>query len=142
MQPRCHFEYVPDWRDAPMAYWTHVETDGHPWYAATQFAPAAPKIVPGKGFAMLCVEVGEVDGFVFHFSSPEQIAVCIDVLARNPLPSVLRLSAGRGQHAGPNGHWLSRLPASVKSPKLRGKIVAALGQAQTWARIRGFGHAV
>ena len=139
MQPYCHFEFVADWRDAPMAYWVHVETDGQPWYVAAQFAPSAPQVVPGKGFAMLCVEVGD---FVFRFTSPEQIAVCIDVLARNPLPNVQRLSAGRSAHAGPNGHWLSRLPASVKNPRVRGKVVAALAEAQVWAGNRGFGHAI
>ena len=137
MKLHCHFEFVPDWRDAPMAYWVHTETDGLPWYMALQFEPSAPKVVPGKGFAVLCVEVGD---FVFRFSSPEQIATCIDVLARNLLPSVSRLSAGRAGHAGPNGHWLSRLPASVKTPKSRTRVVTALVEAQAWASQRSFGH--
>lgn len=41
------------------------------------------------------------------------------VLAMNPLPTTRRLSALYGSGYGPNSHWLSRLPASVKNPKAR-----------------------
>jgi len=45
-----------------------------------------------------------------------------------PLPTTRRLSALRGEALGPNSHWLSRLPASIKSPKARVRLVKVLKQ--------------
>lgn len=129
--PKQWIEYVDDWRNAPMAYWVHVEQDGAHWRAATRYVPPAPSPVPHKGFRLLCVEIGDT---VLHFSSEAQLAECIGVLSMKPLPTTRALSARRGTSLGPNGHWLSRLPAKLKSPRMRERVVAKL-------RLAGFDQA-
>jgi hypothetical protein len=102
-------------------YW--VEQGGEHWAAADEYVPDAPPHVPHKGFAVLCVST---NGVVLRFSSKAQLEECIRVLAMKPLPTSKRLSALRGTNAGPNQHWLSRLPAAVKSPRVRARVVEAL----------------
>jgi hypothetical protein len=123
MSGKHWFEYAEDWRGYPGAYWAHKNKNGAFWIYATEFDPPAPRPVPHKGYLVLCVET---NGFVFRFSSPEQLADCLRVLAMKPLPTTRRLSALYGSGHGPNSHWLSRLPAKVKSPKARVAAVAAL----------------
>ena len=121
--PRHWTEHVANWRDEPMAYWVHVEQDGLPWREALSFDPPAPSPEGRKGFPVLCVELA---GVIFRFSSQEQLAECVRVLALKPLPTTRSLSAVRGSGAGPNSHWLSRLPGRVKSPKVRAQVVQKL----------------
>ncbi len=102
-----------------MAYWVHVpDTE-----IAGAWVPPAPRPVPHKGFPALRVEVGEHE---LVFTSPAQLAHCIEVLAATPMPTSRQLSSKRGTGVGPNGHWLSRLPAALKSPRGRGPLVAIL----------------
>lgn len=115
--------HVPDWRAAPMAYWVHLEQDGRHWYAADAFEPAAPRALPRRGYPLLCVACGAT---VLHFSSRAQALAFIEVLSRTPLPTSTRLSRLRPGSAGPNGHWLSRLPAALKSARGRPRAVAAV----------------
>ncbi len=121
--PQQWMEYASDWRSAPMAYWVHVEQDGEHWRTAERFLPAAPTAVPHRGFPVLCVQFGQL---VLRFSSEAQLLECIRVLSLTPLPSSRRLSALRGTGHGPNSHWLSRLPASVKTPKQRARLLELL----------------
>jgi hypothetical protein len=120
---RYWFEYASDWRGFPGAYWAHKNKNGAYWVWATEFDPPAPRPVPHKGYLVLCVVLKD---FVFRFSSLEQLADCIRVLATNPLPTTRRLSALYGSSHGPNSHWLSRLPAAIKGPKVRKAALAAL----------------
>jgi hypothetical protein len=137
MAVKWYFEFAPDWRNEPMAYWVHVEDEDSPWLHASKFDPPAPKAITGKGFPILCVEI---DDFLFRFSSPEQVEACIFTLSLKPLPSSLRLSAKRSHNVGPNSHWLSRLPASIKSPKHRDKAVISLKKAFQSALATDFGR--
>ncbi|TFW20058.1 hypothetical protein E4L96_10820 [Massilia arenosa] len=123
--PRTEYwtEFHSTWRHAPLAYWVHVEQDGQHWSVAERYEPPAPLPIPHKGYAVLCVPFDEI---VLQFSSSEQLLECIRVLSLTPLPTSRQLSNRRGTSNGPNGHWLSRLPARVKSPKNREKLVAAL----------------
>lgn len=106
-------EYVDDWRWTPMAYSVHIEQDGMHWALSEHFDPPAPAEVPHKGYPVLCVDA---DGIVLRLSSEAQLKECIRILSMKPLPSSLGLSARRGTGAGPNSHWLSRLPARIKDP--------------------------
>jgi hypothetical protein len=103
--------------------WVHIEREGEAWREAIEFSPPHPLRHGAKGFPVLCVESS---GFVFRFSSNEQLAQCIRTLSRKPSPTTRQLCAARPGDAGPNGHWLSRLPAHIKSPKARGKVVQQL----------------
>ncbi|MCA9727561.1 MAG: hypothetical protein KC729_07750, partial [Candidatus Eisenbacteria bacterium] len=105
--------------------WVHRETDGRPWHEAEVFDPPRPAPIPGRGYAVYKVEV---DGFVFEFASLAELRVCIETLSQKLLPRPLDLSRGRGM--GPNSHWLSRLPAEVKSWRFRVKAVSYLRRAQ------------
>jgi hypothetical protein len=106
-----------------MAYWVHVESGEEPWYQAKEYDPPAPQPDGKLGYRVLCVELR---GMTFRFSSREQLDACIKVLSCKPLPSSKRLSALRGSGAGPNQHWLSRLPASIKSFKGRQQVIEGL----------------
>jgi hypothetical protein len=118
MISRFRFMYEPDWRTAPMAFWVHV-----PSTTLGAFEPAAPPKVPRLGYSFLKFEFGEHE---LVFSSPAQLQHMIDVLSKKPLPTSTQLSAARGASVGPNGHWLSRLPAELKSPKTREVLVRHL----------------
>ena len=120
---RHWIEYTRDWRSEPMAYWVHREGDGSAWRAAESYDPPAPEPEGSNGYPVLCVES---QGFVFRFSSAAQLAECVDILGRKPLPTSRRLSLMRGGGHGPNGHWLSRLPGHIKSPKVRQRAVEDL----------------
>ena len=117
---RNWIEHVPDWRNEPMAYWVHVEQSGSAWRASESYDPPAPRPEGRNGYPVLCIES---QGFVFRFSSKEQLAECVQVLSRKPLPTSRRLSALRSGGHGPNSHWLSRLPGHVKAPKVRQRAV-------------------
>ena len=119
MALRYHFAFHPDWRAAPLAYWVHVPVAG----SLTEYVPAAPVQVPHQGVAFLHVEVGDV---TLDFSALAQLDHFIDVMQRKPLPTSRQLSSLRGPDVGPNGHWLSRLPAKLKAPRERIKLVRAL----------------
>jgi hypothetical protein len=121
--PRNWIEHVPNWREEPMAYWVHVEQEGAPWCSSSSYIPPAPRPAGRAGYPVLCVES---QGFGFRFSSREQLAECVQVLGRKPLPTSRRLSVLRGGAHGPNSHWLSRLPGHIKSPKIRQRAVEDL----------------
>lgn len=114
-------EYSSSWRDAPMAYWVHVEQDGKAWREAEVYEPPAPPLIPHKGYQVICIEVA---GITLRFSSLAQIDEFVRVLSMKPLPTSKRLTAIRGVGYGPNTHWLSRLPTALKSTRARAKVVA------------------
>ena len=74
--------------------------------------------------ATCCCELST--GHTLVFSSPEQLAHFIEVMATKPLPTSRALSARLGTGAGPNDHWLSRLPADLKPPAARSQLVRHL----------------
>ncbi len=83
--------------------------------------PALQPVVPGRGYPIFYVEL---DGFTFEFASLAEIRACIETFEKKVLPRTLDLSRMHGGGAGPNSHWLSRLPKGVKSWKYREKAVA------------------
>jgi len=119
MTPHFHFTLEPDWRTAPLAFWVHVPVAG----SDTEFVPSAPVEVLHKGFMVLHVDAADVD---LQFSSLAQLDHFIEVMVAKPLPTSRQLSRKRELSVGPNGHWLSRLPARLKAPKQRAKLVSKL----------------
>lgn len=117
--PTFRFTFEDDWRSAPMAFWVHVPDPAK----AGKWVPPAPLAVPHRGFPVLRVEAGAHE---LVFTTPAQLAHCIEVLATRPLPTSRQLSMKRGTTAGPNGHWLSRLPSTLKSPRKREQLVEIL----------------
>jgi hypothetical protein len=123
--PPHWIEYVANWYHEPMAFWVHRSIGSG---KTTTFDPPAPPQIGRKGFAVLCVESGR---FVFRYSSLEQLDECVRVLSLKPLPTSRHLSLKRGASVGPNSHWLSRLPASIKTPKMRARCVEDLVHIRT-----------
>src|SRR4051812_25406557 len=97
-----------DWRDAPMAYWVHREIDFPSWRDASVYDPPEPKPAGKNGYVFFCLEYRRE---ILVFSSAQQLEEFIRIMSMNPLPTSKRLSGLRGSVAGPNSHWLSRLPA-------------------------------
>lgn len=120
MSAAFHFTFEEDWQNVPLALWVHVPVAGS---RGQLHEPPAPSRVPHKGFAILHVPFAEHD---LVFSSPEQLDHFIGVLAMTPLPTSRQLSARRSPTSGPNGHWLSRLPAELKTPRARIKLVEVM----------------
>jgi hypothetical protein len=112
------FTFEKNWAQAPIAFWVHA----HAWGSKLPGAPI-PQPVSHRGYAMLHVDFG---GHELSFSAPAQLDHCIEVLSLRPLPTSRWLAARPGLPVGPNGHWLSRLPATLKSPRRRARLVAAL----------------
>lgn len=125
MTTKYHFSFTDHWYSAPLAYWVHVSVPGEPG----AYKPAAPVRIPHKGYVVLHIEFEKHE---LVFSSPAQLEHFIAILAAKPLPSSRYLSARRGEHVGPNAHWLSRLPARLKSPRKREKLVQAMRD--VWCR--------
>lgn len=126
MNTNFRFSYVDDWLIAPGAFWVHAPVLDEPG----MFEPAAPTEVPHKGYALLHVEL---QSFTLVFSSGAQLKHYIEILARKLLPTTRQLSVQRTNHAGPNGHWLSRLPGDLKGPKTRSELVRTLRAAREFA---------
>ena len=107
-------EFKSNWKNTPMAFWVHQAIDENIWYKSEKFDPPAPK--PNEEGLYLFGFI-EYNGFIFEFSSRAQLDEFIRVLSMKNLPSTIHLS--REKQLGPNRHWLSRLPAKVKSYKFR-----------------------
>lgn len=119
MAPRFYFTMEADWLAAPLAFWVHAPVPG----AAGTYFPSAPQHIPHRGYVFLHVEMDAVD---LEFSSLPQLDHFIDIVEKIPLPTSRQLSCESGRAAGPNGHWLSRLPATLKSPKRRALMAQSL----------------
>ena len=109
-----------------MTFWVHRERAGQRWALGAELDPPLPGPVGGKGYPKYHVSVA---GFDFRFVSFEEMRHCIDVLSHEHLPTSIQLSAERGSGAGPNSHWLSRLPARTKPWRFREQAVATLVKA-------------
>jgi hypothetical protein len=119
MKAAFRFTYEKNWRTAPVAFWVHIPVPG----TTNEYDPPAPRAVANLGYAFLHVEF---ESHELQFSALAQLDHFIEVLSRKPLPTSRQLSSRRGSTVGPNGHWLSRLPAELKSPRKREKLVQAL----------------
>ncbi|WP_154668260.1 hypothetical protein [Pseudoduganella violaceinigra] len=119
MKASYYFTFEEDWRRAPVAFWVHVPVPG----TEKDCSPPAPEAIPHKGYLFLHIEF---ESYELQFSSPAQLDHFIEVLASKPLPTSHQLSLRRGLPVGPNSHWLSRLPAALKAPRKREKLVQEL----------------
>jgi hypothetical protein len=106
-----------------MTFWVHIPVYEGSRKHPVRYEPPMPKPVPGRGWPLFLVEQ---DGFTFRFSSLAELDVCVATLSQKLLPTTRRLSEIDGRGAGPNGHWLSRLPKGTKSWRYREKAVRSL----------------
>src|SRR6478736_9152955 len=120
-------DYHPAWTPGPMTFWVHRATGLRKDDGNQELDPPVPRPVPGQGWPVYFVEL---DGFTFEVSSLAELDVCVGVLGQKVLPTTRRLSEEHGRGAGPNSHWLSRLPRGTKSWRYREKAVRYLMQAR------------
>ena len=73
----------------PVSRFVHRPLDG-PFHSATQFEPAFPGPVAGKGHPFWVLEHR---GHELHFGSPEEIAHVMEVLGQRVLPKPRALGA-------------------------------------------------
>lgn len=126
MSAKFEFTFRGDWRWVHGAYWVHLPIANAPG----EFSPPAPPEIPHKGFSVLTVAF---DTYELQFCSLAHLDHYIDVLSRKPLPTSRMLSRLSGTGWGPNQHWLSRLPAELKAPKNRARLVEALVAGRNFA---------
>jgi hypothetical protein len=126
MSANLSITYNSDWHQIPGAYWVHISIAD----SGSEYAPPVPKPIPGKGYAILQVPFG---AHVLEFCSAAHLQHYIAVLSQKLLPTTMQLSAQRGSGAGPNGHWLSRLPAELKPYSKRVLLVKKLKAALDYA---------
>lgn len=126
MTSNFQIAYFNDWRRTPGAYWVHIPIPDN----EGEYTPPAPKPIPGRGYAILQVPFGT---HVLEFCSAAHLQHYIDVLSQKLLPTTTQLSEQRGSGAGPNGYWLSRLPAELKPYSKRLLLVKKLKAALDYA---------
>lgn len=90
--------------------------------------PPSPEAIPHQGYLFLHVEFETYD---LQFSALAQLDHFIDIMASKPLPTSRQLSLRRGVPTGPNSHWLSRLPSTLKSPRKRERLIQLLRSVRT-----------
>ena len=112
--------YTKEYRPSPLSFWVHKHLDNDLWSLASKFDPSLPKDLPLKGFPVLLVDAL---GIELRFSSIEEVEHFLEVISMKNMPTPLQLTKQRNAGYGPNGHWLSRLPAKLKPWSKREKII-------------------
>lgn len=120
---KWRIEYREEFEPSPLSFWVHKHLDGDSWPDATKYEPRLPGAVPAKGYPVLIVTFSGVE---LRFSSLEEVEHFIDVIRQKNMPTSMQLAAKRDTSYGPNGHWLSRLPAKLKSWKNREKVIPVI----------------
>lgn len=100
---------------SPMTFWVH-ET----WSERAVTYPI-PSPLEGKGYPNYLVRTG---GFLFRYSSLEELAVCIDTFSRKHLENPIQKGAMDSTE-----HWLNKLPPRLKRWERRARIVNDLRHA-------------
>ncbi len=113
-------EYFSEYQPSPLSFWVHRHLDNDVWSLASRFEPDLPKAIPSRGYPVLFVETFET---CLRFSSIEEVQHFLDVISRKNMPTSSQLTKGRNGKYGPNAHWLSRLPARLKSWRNREKLI-------------------
>ncbi|WP_432459287.1 hypothetical protein [Agarivorans sp. QJM3NY_25] len=117
---KWRIEYRVEYTPSPLSFWVHKHLDSEVWSNATKFDPPLPRSIPCKGFPVLVINALGVE---LEFSSIEEAEHFLDIISKKNMPTSLQLSNLRGGSYGPNGHWLSRLPARLKPWVKREKII-------------------
>lgn len=112
--------YTEEYRPSPLSFWVHRHLDNDLWSLASEFDPGLPKAIPLKGFPVLLVDAL---GIELRFSSIAEVEHFLEVISMKNMPTPLQLTKLRNASYGPNGHWLSRLPAKLKPWSKREKVI-------------------
>lgn len=113
--------------ETPLTFWVHVQKLECGSFDINNFDPPLSEVIGGKGFPELNVIFSGVE---LRFSSVHEVSHFISVMEKRNLPTTISLSLKRNSGVGPNGHWLSRLPSSLKPWKQREQLVKLLKTAK------------
>ncbi|WP_372368904.1 hypothetical protein [Candidatus Uabimicrobium sp. HlEnr_7] len=114
-------QFQEKYTGSPLTYWVHKAIGN------SKYEPPLPKPVAGKGFAVLIVEIAEIELF---FSSVNEVDHFLEVISQKNMPTSMQLSKIRGASYGPNKHWLSRLPGKIKPWRKRQRLIKILEKAR------------
>jgi hypothetical protein len=117
---KWRIEYNSSYTQTPLSFWVHKHLDHEVWCCAKEFDPKLPKAIPCKGFPMLIVNALGVE---LEFSSVPEAEHFLSVIGQKNMPTTQQLSRQRTNNYGPNRHWLSRLPSSIKAWSKRERII-------------------
>ena len=120
---KWRIEYRPTYTKTPLSFWVHKHLDHEVWIYATKFDPELTKAIPGKGYPFLIVNALGVE---LEFASVPEVKHFLEVIGQKNMPTTRQLSKRRTNHYGPNAHWLSRLPADIKSWSKREKLLPVI----------------
>ncbi len=68
-------------------------------------------------------------GIELRFASVAEVEHFLAVIRQKNMPTTQRLSQERSDTCGPNRHWLSRLPSSIKAWSKREKLIVIVENA-------------
>lgn len=104
----------------PFSFWVHKHVDHEIWSYAKEFKPPLTKAIPCKGYPLLIVNAF---GIELEFASVAEVEHFLAVISEKNMPTTQQLSRQRTDNYGPNRHWLSRLPSSLKPWSKREQII-------------------
>ncbi len=114
---KARLNYSREFQWTPISSWVGVRKYAY----RIQSFDRGPIVVPHpflQSTNLWCQLELEYQNVLLQFSMTRELDHFIDVMQRNPLPSGGSLV--KGQRLGrPNNHWLSRLPAKIKTRKFR-----------------------
>jgi len=117
---KWRIEFTEEYKPSPLSFWVHKHLDNEVWPHAKQYEPALPTGIPTKGFPRLIVDALGVE---LDFASVEEVEHFLDIVSQKNMPASTQLSQKREVTYGPNGHWLSSLPAKLKPWSKREKYI-------------------
>jgi hypothetical protein len=123
---KWRIEYNSNYIETPLSFWVHKHLDHEVWCYAQAFEPVLPKAIPCKGFPMLIVDALGVE---LEFASVAEVEHFLSVISQKNMPTTQQLSRQRTNNYGPNRHWLSRLPSSIKPWSKREQIIPIVERA-------------
>ena len=123
---KWRIEYRSGFCATPISFWVHKHIDHDIWIYASEFEPPLPKPIPCKGYPFLIVNIL---GAELVFASIEEVEHFLEVMRQKNLPTTWRLSRQRVDNYGPNSHWLSRLPATLKPWSKRERLLPVVEKA-------------
>ncbi len=112
--------YNLEYQPSPLSFWVHVGCDNEIWINETQYEPVLPKAIFAKGFPVLVVDAL---GHELQFNSIQEVEHFLEVVKQKHMPTSTQLASKKIKSKGPNSHWLSRLPAKLKSWRNRQKYI-------------------
>lgn len=123
---KWRIEYNASYQATPLSFWVHKHLDHEVWRSAQKFEPSLPKAIPCKGYPMLVIDVLSIE---LKFASTAEVEHFLSIIKQRNMPTTQQLSRMRTHNYGPNRHWLSRLPSTIKPWAKRARVIPVVENA-------------